>query len=286
MIILIENNFLARYNLGGKMESSLTKACTLKLDNFEGPFDLLFHLFEKNQVDIYDIPINIITDQYLDYLYAMQQMDLEVASEFIVMAATLLHIKSKTLLPDKKEQKEEEVDPREELVRRLLEYKRYKEFTQELKEMEKAWDRVFFRVPEAIDVPVKEEILEIDPQILRQQYMGILSRNRKKMNLGAKNITKLIEHEKVSLKSKMRDVLKQLLKKVSFKFSELFSLKHKSRAEVVTGFLAILELAKMKKIRIVQKNQFSEIHVVGNPESKNENLQDSYDYIEDNIEER
>lgn len=286
MIILIENNYLARYNLGGKMESSLTKACTLKLDNFEGPFDLLFHLFEKNQVDIYDIPINIITDQYLDYLYAMQQMDLEVASEFIVMAATLLHIKSKTLLPDKKEQKEEEVDPREELVRRLLEYKRYKEFTQELKEMEKAWDRVFFRVPEAIDVPVKEEILEIDPQILRQQYMGILSRNRKKMNLGAKNITKLIEHEKVSLKSKMRDVLKQLLKKVSFKFSELFSLKHKSRAEVVTGFLAILELAKMKKIRIVQKNQFSEIHVVGNPESKNENLQDSYDYIEDNIEER
>jgi len=120
------------------MESALTKACTLKLDNFEGPFDLLFHLIEKNQVDIYDIPINTITDQYLDYLYAMQQLDLEVASEFLVMASTLLHIKSKMLLPDKKEQKEEVLDPREELVKRLIEYKRYKEFAKELKELEKS----------------------------------------------------------------------------------------------------------------------------------------------------
>lgn len=256
------------------MESALTKACTLKLDNFEGPFDLLFHLFEKNQVDIYDIPINAITDQYLDYLYAMQQLDLEVASEFLVMASTLLHIKSKMLLPEKKEQKEEELDPREELVRRLIEYKRYKEFTLELKEFEKKWDTVVFRLPETIDLPVREEVLEIDPQVLRLQYLAILDRNRKKINTGAKNITKLIEHEKVSLRSKMRDVIKQLLSRMSFRFSDLFSMKTKSKTEVVTGFMAILELAKMKKVKIVQKQQFSDIHVVGNPELGSE--EDNY----------
>lgn len=266
------------------MESSLTNACTLKLDNFEGPFDLLFHLFEKNQVDIYDIPISSITDQYLDYLYAMQQLDLEVASEFLIMAATLLHIKSKTLLPSKKEEKQEEIDPREELVRRLVEYKRYKEFTQDLKEMEKKWDRVSFRLPEALDLPVREEIMEIDPQVLRQQYIAILDRNKKKINLGAKNITKLVEHEKVSLRSKMREVVKQLIHKVSFKFSELFSLKTKSKTEVVTGFMAILELAKMKKVKIVQNQQFSDIHVIGNTENEKEDYE-LYDNIDENISE-
>ncbi len=266
------------------MESSLTNACTLKLDNFEGPFDLLFHLFEKNQVDIYDIPISSITDQYLDYLYAMQQLDLEVASEFLIMAATLLHIKSKTLLPSKKEEKQEEIDPREELVRRLVEYKRYKEFTQDLKEMEKKWDRVSFRLPEALDLPVREEIMEIDPQVLRQQYIAILDRNKKKINLGAKNITKLVEHEKVSLRSKMREVVKQLIHKVSFKFSELFSLKTKSKTEVVTGFMAILELAKMRKVKIVQNQQFSDIHVIGNTENEKEDYE-LYDDIDENISE-
>jgi len=268
------------------MESALTKACTLKLDNFEGPFDLLFHLFEKNQVDIYDIPINAITDQYLDYLYAMQQLDLEVASEFLVMASTLLHIKSKMLLPEKKEQKEEELDPREELVKRLIEYKRYKEFTSELKVFEKKWDTVVFRLPETIDLPVREEVLEIDPQILRQQYLAILDRNRKKVNAGAKNITKLIEHEKVSLRSKMRDVIKQLLSKMSFRFSDLFPAKTKSKTEVVTGFMAVLELAKMKKVRIVQKQQFSDIHIVGNSTlgSEEDNF-DLYNEIDDNVRE-
>ncbi|HPZ06121.1 MAG TPA: segregation/condensation protein A, partial [Clostridiales bacterium] len=86
------------------MESALTKACKIKINNFEGPFDLLFHLIEKNQFNIYDIPINTITDQYMDYLFAMQEMDLEIASEFLVMASTLLHIKSKMLLPSRKEE--------------------------------------------------------------------------------------------------------------------------------------------------------------------------------------
>ncbi|PYG87591.1 condensin subunit ScpA [Ruminiclostridium sufflavum DSM 19573] len=266
------------------MESSLTNACKLKLDNFEGPFDLLFHLFEKNQVDIYDIPINVITDQYLDYLYDLQSPDLEIASEFLVMASTLLHIKSKMLLPDKKEEKEEEIDPREELVRRLVEYKRYKEFTAGLREMEKKWETAVYRLPEPLELPVIEEVLEIDPQVLRKQYISLLERNRKKMNAGAKNITKLIEHEKVSLRSKIREVVKQLINKTSFIFSELFSLKSRSKTEVVTGFMAILELAKMKRVRIVQNKQFSEIQVISNSDEEIDEYQ-IYNDIKENINE-
>ena len=270
--------------LDKRMESSLTNACTLKLDNFEGPFDLLFHLIEKNQMDIYDIPINVITDQYLDYLYDLQSPDLEIASEFLVMASTLLHIKSKMLLPGKKEEKEEEVDPREELVRRLVEYKRYKEFTTELKEMEKLWEKTVYRLPEPLDIPKIEEVLEIDPQVLRKQYIAILERNKKKINVGAKNITKLIEHEKVSLRSKIREVVKHLISKTSFIFTELFSLKSRSKTEVVTGFMAILELAKMKKVKIVQNKQFSDIHVISNTGGESDEYH-LYNDIEDNIKE-
>ncbi len=267
------------------MESSLTNACTLKLDNFEGPFDLLFHLIEKNQMDIYDIPINVITDQYLDYLYDLQSPDLEIASEFLVMASTLLHIKSKMLLPNKKEEKEEEADPREELVRRLVEYKRYKEFTTELKELEKLWEKTVYRLPEPLDIPIIEEILEIDPQVLRKQYLAILERNKKKINVGAKNITKLIEHEKVSLRSKIREVVKHLINKTSFIFTELFSLKSRSKTEVVTGFMAILELAKMKKVKIVQNKQFSDIHVISSSTGAESDEYPLYNDIEDNIKE-
>jgi len=112
------------------MKSALTDACTIKLQNFEGPFDLLFYLIEKNQIDIYDIPILEITEQYLDYLNAMQELDLDIASEFLVMAATLLHIKSRMLLPKREPlpgEETESADPREELIIKLLEYKKYKE---------------------------------------------------------------------------------------------------------------------------------------------------------------
>ena len=134
------------------MESALTKACTIKIQNFEGPFDLLFHLIEKNQVSIYDIPINEITDQYMDYLFAMKEMDLEIASEFLVMAATLLHIKSRMLLPDRKEKQEEDIDPREELILKLVEYKKYKEFSAALKIRESEWEKVYYKLPEIIDM--------------------------------------------------------------------------------------------------------------------------------------
>ncbi|MCX7843186.1 MAG: segregation/condensation protein A [Clostridia bacterium] len=249
------------------MESALTKACTIKIQNFEGPFDLLFHLIEKNQLNIYDIPINEITDQYMDFLFAMQQMDLEIASEFLVMAATLLHIKSRMLLPDRKEKQEDEVDPREELILKLVEYKRFKEFSEILKEREKHWEKVVYKLPEAIEYDKEEVLLELSPDELRSVYLGILERNEKKMNRNVTGITQIIQHEKVSLKSKMREVLRNLFNNVFIRFSDLFSLEKKSRTEVVTGFLAILELSRMKKVILEQSRQFSEIIVYRNKDS-------------------
>lgn len=244
------------------MESSLTKAYKVKIQNFEGPFDLLYHLIEKNQFNIYDIPINEITDQYMEYLFAMQEMDLEIASEFLVMASTLLHIKSKMLLPEKKEkQEEEELDPREELITRLIEYKKYKEFSEVLKEKESQWERVYYKLPEVMSFEREQQIIELSPVELKRIYEQLLDRNKRKVNTNAGRVEELIQHEKVSLKSKMREVLRILVHRSFFKFSELFTFKSRSRLEVTTGFLAVLELAKLKRIKVEQKKQFSEILV-------------------------
>ncbi|MDP4179679.1 MAG: segregation/condensation protein A [Bacillota bacterium] len=241
------------------MESALTNACTIKIQNFEGPFDLLFHLIEKNQVNIYDIPINEITDQYMEYLFAMKELDLEIASEFLVMAATLLHIKSKLLLPEKKEKNAEEIDPREELVLKLIEYKKYKDFSVELRLMEEQWDKVYYKLPEVMEFECEEELLELSPEEIRTVYIKLLEKNRKKMNNTVNKMATIIQHEKVSLKGKMREVLLQLFKKTQVIFTDIFSLKTRTRTEVVTGFLAILELSKLKKVKLEQQKQFSDI---------------------------
>ncbi len=243
------------------MESVLTNACKIKIDNFEGPFDLLFHLIEKNQFSIYDIPINIITDQYMEYLFAMQELDLEVTSEFLVMAATLLHIKSRMLLPSKKEEQQEEEDPREELVMRLLEYRKFKDVSNVLRQREKEWSTVYYKLPEIIQFTKKEETLELIPDELKRIYEELLGRNRRKINPNVSGMNRIIQHEKVSMKSKMREIIRELLKKSQIRFLEFFSLKKRSSTDVITGFMAVLELAKLKKIRINQKKQFDEIYI-------------------------
>ena len=180
------------------------------------------------------------------------------------MAATLLHIKSKTLLPEKKEKAEVEIDPREELVLKLIEYKKFKDFSRELKKREEIWDKVYYKLPEIIEFTQEEEILELSAIDLRRFYINLLEKNRKKMNNTATKMTTIIQHEKVSLKSKMREVLVFLFKRTFFRFSELFSLKNKSKIEVVTGFMAILELSKLKRVSLEQQSQFSDIVIHGN----------------------
>ncbi|NLK88149.1 MAG: segregation/condensation protein A [Clostridiaceae bacterium] len=243
------------------MESSLTNACKIRIENFEGPFDLLFHLIEKNQFSIYDIPINIITDQYMEYLFAMQELDLEVTSEFLVMASTLLHIKSKMLLPSRRNEMEQEEDPREGLVLRLLEYKKFKAFTNTLRQREKDWSRVYWKLPEAISFARRDEILELIPSELKRVYAELLEKNRKKINPNVSGMTRIIQHEKVSMKSKMREIIRALIKRSRIGFGELFSFKTKSPTDIVTGFMAVLELTKLKRVKLEQRRAFSEIYI-------------------------
>ncbi len=244
-----------------------SNAYKIKIQNFEGPFDLLFHLIEKNKFNIYDIPINEITDQYMDYLFSMQQLNLEIASDFLVMAATLLHIKSKTLLPDVSKKTEEEEDPRDELVTRLVEYKRYKELTNVLKNREKEWEKVYYKLPEVMSFEWEEPVIDLSPSELRRVYQEITDKNKRKINTKSVDINQILKQEKVSMRSKMREIVRALGSRVFFKFSDMFSLRQKSKTEVVTGFMAILELSKLKRTRLEQKKQFSDILVYRNSNS-------------------
>lgn len=252
------------------MESALKRGCTIKIDKFEGPLDLLYQLIEKNQMSIYDIRINEIADQYMDYLFSMQKMDLEIASEFLVMAATLLHIKSRLLLPQiKKELPENEIDPEEELILKLIQYKKFKEFAQILKNKELEWARVFYKQQEEIKFKWDDMLLDLDPDKLRNAFVHLLDRNVKKTNTFITNkMTTIIEHEKVSLRSKIRDVLKALITNTKVFFSDIFSIQNKSKLEIVTGFMAVLELAKIKKLEIEQEIPFGEITLIRKGKAK------------------
>ncbi len=236
---------------------------TIKIPNFEGPFDLLYHLIEKNKVNIYDIPINEITDQYMDYLFEMQKLDLEIASGFLVVAATLLHLKSKMLLPAKKKEKEEEEaeDPREGLVVKILEYKKYKDFAMVLKEREKLWDKVFYSSWRAPGLEWDEVPLELIPLDLKRAYEDMLERNQKKKNRNSGSITQIIQRERVSLRKKIREVIAAIAGRSKVLFSELFSFAASSTADVITGFIALLELARLKRVRLEQKRLFADITI-------------------------
>lgn len=244
------------------MKSALTNACTIKLDNFEGPFDLLFYLIEKNKIDIYDIPILEITEQYMEYLDAMQQLDLEIASEFLVMAATLLHIKSRLLLPSKEAADDENAaDPREELILQLVEYKKYKEFSQTLKDREAKWERVHYKLPEALPQIAFFDELEVSPEVLRDSFVKVMRNFRDRTADVSKKMDRILNREKVSLRAKVKELLEVLSKGVKFCFSRLYNTAAKSRLEVATGFLALLEVVKLGRARVEQEENFGEIYV-------------------------
>ena len=220
----------------------------LKLEVFEGPLALLMHLIEKNQIDIYDIPIAEITEQYLAYLKQMEEVDLEVASEFLVMAATLLQIKSRMLLPKKKaEDTEEEEDPRDELVARLLEYKRYQEVSLRLGEMAETRQLYFGRSPLAL--PRRQEPypqgMTTDKLVLA--FMAVWESKQAEENFV------VVRGETVTVQDKMGDIL-YLLHKYgkTIDFRETL-IRARNRDEMVASFLAILELLKLRRIRAYQE---------------------------------
>lgn len=236
------------------------------LDAFEGPMDLLLHLIDKAEIDIYDIPINIIAEQFIKYIRGMEELNLEVTSEFLLMAATLLEIKSKMLLPKKTNLLEgqmemEEVDPRAELVRRIVEYKKYKEAAEELRNFESIYSKMFFKPKEEIIDYVEDEIeltgLNID--MLLKSLNKIIKNNEKKIN--TLDIS-FIQREEYTLEGCIEDIKSRLDTKEKIKFSELLN-SDATRSEIVVYFLSLLELIRMKYINIYQEEDFSDLLIIG-----------------------
>ena len=231
----------------------------IKIDNFEGPLDLLCHLIYKNKMDIYDIKISEIADQYIEYLNAMEEMNLEIASEFIVMASTLLYLKSKNLLP-KQEEEEEEITE-EELIRRIIEYKKYKEITKKLKENYSEFSKRFFKFAEVIELPKQKLEVEYNPDVLPDVYKNILQRNSEKVNQNAKNIEKIAITETYTVGSKVKEMFRELIRRPKFVFNKLYSLSKCNKQEVVTAFTGLLELSRRSKVTTTQEELFGDITV-------------------------
>lgn len=230
----------------------------LKLQAFEGPLDLLLHLIEKAEVDIYDIPIFEVTEQYIHYINMMQEMDLEVASEFLVMAATLLEIKSKMLLPKPKKEdpNAETIDPRAELIQKLIEYKKYKDISSVLKDKLLIYEKVFYKLPEPIEDYVTDfaSLTGISADVLTKSLNSILMRNKQIK----KNNYREIYRDVITVEDKMKVINRMLASKSVFYFDDLFR-DMLSKYEIIVTFLALLELIIRKAIHVEQDKNFEKI---------------------------
>ena len=231
----------------------------VKLEVFEGPLDLLLYLIKKNEIDIYDIPISEITEKYLEYLELMRMLDLNIAGEFLVMAATLIHIKSKMLLPPEEKEilPEEEEDPREELVRRLLEYKRFKEVAGVLQDLEGQRKKMFPRSA-GID-------LELSPgdKFFEASLFDLISAFTRVLKDVPKEVFQEIIKDEFTVEKKVHDLLHMLVEKPEISLTELFK-KAKNKMEIIAIFLAVLELIRLKEIIAVQNKSFDDIEVIRN----------------------
>ena len=242
-------------------------AISVKLNVFEGPLDLLLHLIDKNKIDIYDIPIVEITDQYMEYLHSMEEEDLGIMSEFLVMAATLLDIKCRMLLPKEVNEEGEEEDPRADLVQKLLEYKMYKYMSYQLRDRLGDAGGAYFREQE-----LPEQVLEykvpVDPgdllkgitlEKLGEIYRSIIKRQENKLDPIRSKFGR-IEKEEVSLSDKMLEMREYAKEHKKFSFRQLMEHQH-SRVQLIVTFLAVLELMKMGHIHAEQSEPLDDIHV-------------------------
>lgn len=236
-----------------------TKKYAIKIDNFEGPLDLLCHLIDKNKMNIYDINLSEITDQYINYLKEQEKLNLEIASEFIIMASTLLYLKSKNLLP-KQEEEEEEITE-EELIRRIIEYKKFKEISKVLKEQYKNNSNRYFKLQEEIKLPKQKIEKNYESTLIPEMYKKVVERNEEKVNQNAKNIEKIAITDNYTVASKVKEMFKALIKNKKFTFNKMFSLKKHNKQEVVTAFSGLLELSRRSKVLTKQEELFGDIEV-------------------------
>jgi len=231
----------------------------VRLEVFEGPLDLLLYLIKRDEIDIYDISIERITQQYLEFLDAFQTLNIELAGEFIVMAANLLYIKSRTLLPKDQQPAEEDAeedDPRWELIRQLIEYKKFKEAASQLKSREELSENLFPRAPEKPDLHPDARLLvgEVGIFDLIRAFQNILKR------LDAPEDLREIFEENHTVADKIDHILEVTTSGERISFERLFD-KVASRSEVVVTFLALLELIRLKQIRVFQESAFREIQL-------------------------
>ena len=231
----------------------------VRLETFEGPLDLLLYLIKKNEINIYDIPISVITQQYLEYLEMMKNLNLDVAGEFLLMAATLLHIKSKMLLPamEEEEGEKEEEDPRAELVRRLLEYQRFKEAAQQLVKGPLLDREVFVRSFFGESLEGKEEEEEVSGEVTLFDLLEVMKKVLE--GLPAEDFQE-ISVEQLNIKDKILQIMERLWESESLAFTELYTAST-SRREIIVTFLALLELLRLRMIRVYQGETFGAIRV-------------------------
>lgn len=245
-------------------------AIPVKLEVFEGPLDLLLHLIDKNKVDIYDIPIVEITNQYLDYIKQMQMQDMNIMSEFLVMAATLLDIKCRMLLPKEVDENGEEEDPRAELVQKLLEYKMYKYMSFELRDRQTDAQKTYYRIKDlpkevaAYKQPVNYEELIGDMNLskLNEMFHGLLKRQENKID-PIRSQYGDIQKDEVDLEERSAFVEFYALEHGEFLFSDLLK-DHYTKMNIIVTFLIVLELMKIGKITISQEEIFEDIKIVSN----------------------
>lgn len=245
-------------------------AIPVKLEVFEGPLDLLLHLIEKNKVDIYDIPIVEITAQYLEYIQNMETEDMNVMSEFLVMAATLIDIKCRMLLPKEVNEEGEEEDPRAELVQKLLEYKMYKYMSYELKDRQVDAGRTLFKdktLPKEIEdykppIDFEELLGDADLNKLQNLFKSVMKRQEDKIDPVRSTFGK-IERDEIDIEAKAGYVEEYVKLHKTFSFRQLLE-KQRSKMEIIVTFLIILEMMKVGKISIEQENTFDDIMITSN----------------------
>lgn len=231
----------------------------VRLDSFEGPLDLLLHLIKKHEIDIMNIPIALITEQYLQYIEMMKLLNLDLAGEYILMTATLMHIKSKMLLPpaDDEESEEDEEDPREELIRRLLEYKKYKEASQDLEAMD-ILDRDNFLKGYVEEAETDQE--EDEDACHDVSLFDLLEALNDVLKSVRTFKSHEVELEKISVKEKMDSIIENLKKEGNITFQSLFN-NASTKGDMVATFLALLELIKSKAVRAFQGETFGIIRI-------------------------
>lgn len=237
----------------------MEEAYSIKVPVFEGPLDLLLHLIKENKIDIYDIPIAAITHQYLAYIEMMKEFNLDIAGEFLVMAATLIHIKSRMLLPvEEVVSTEEQEDPRFELVQRLIEYQAFKESSLALKEREEEWSNVFRREPFDMDM---EDQGEAELNLFDLSLFDLLGAFRKLLDKAPPEVVS-ITRETLTVKDRISFIMERLENREAIRFEDLFE-GLKTRSFLIVTFIALLEILRLGLAKAYQDKDFGSIWIIG-----------------------